>query len=86
MSVVESDALKEDVRDNQILHSLRFEIDQLVEALTQANDRQLRLYELGRLNVESFDSKATVDRLLAMALKLTDSSTVVLIQPSGDKS
>jgi serine phosphatase RsbU (regulator of sigma subunit) len=81
VSIVESNVVEANVRDNSVL---RQELDQLAEALTQATDRQLRLYELGRLNVESFDSKATVDRLLAMALKLTDSSAVVLIEPNGN--
>jgi serine phosphatase RsbU (regulator of sigma subunit) len=80
VSLVELNVHEANVRDNKVL---RRELDQLAEALTQANDRQLRLYELGRLNVETFDSQATVDRLLAMALKLTDSSAVVLIEPDG---
>jgi serine phosphatase RsbU (regulator of sigma subunit) len=81
VSLVESNVYEAHVRDYPVLRS---ELDQLAEALMQANDRQLRLYELGRLNVETFDSQATIDRLLAMALKLTDSSAVVLIEPGGN--
>ncbi len=59
------------------------EIDDLAEALTQANDRQLRLFELSRLNVDSLDRTYTIDRVLRHGLQLTESVAAVFIGADG---
>jgi serine phosphatase RsbU (regulator of sigma subunit) len=59
------------------------EIDDLAEALVQANDRQLRLFELSRLSVETLDRSNTIERTLRHAAELTDSEDAVLVDASG---
>jgi serine phosphatase RsbU (regulator of sigma subunit)/anti-sigma regulatory factor (Ser/Thr protein kinase) len=59
------------------------EIDDLAEALTQANDRQLRLFELSRMNVDSLDRASTVERVLLHGLELTEASVASLVWSNG---
>ncbi len=59
------------------------EIDDLAEALTQANDRQLRLFELSRLNVDSLDRALTIDRVLGHGIELTDSLCATFVSSDG---
>jgi serine phosphatase RsbU (regulator of sigma subunit) len=59
------------------------EIHDLAEALTNANDRQIRLFELGRLTADSLDQIQTVQKVLRYAAALTDSDeAVVLMRPT----
>lgn len=59
------------------------EIDELAEALTQANDRQLRLFELSRLNIDTLDRTSTIDRVFRHGVELTESQHAVLVGDDG---
>jgi serine phosphatase RsbU (regulator of sigma subunit)/anti-sigma regulatory factor (Ser/Thr protein kinase) len=61
------------------------EIDELAEALTQANDRQVRLFELSRAHVEALDRETVVSRILAHAISLTESNGAVLVGTDGSQ-
>ncbi len=60
------------------------EVDDLAEALTVANDRQLRLYELARMHLDTLDAASTIRRVLAYACELTDSDVAVVVGPDGE--
>ncbi len=59
------------------------EIADLVEALTQANDRQLRLYELARLTIDVLDHGQTVTTMLTHGVTLLAAQEAVLVSSSG---
>ncbi len=56
------------------------EISDLAEALTKANDRQLRLFEVGRLTVDSLNRERTASRVLSHAVALTESDRGLLLR------
>ena len=59
------------------------EIADLTEALTQANDRQLRLYELSRMTIEVLERDPTVVAMLGHGIELLSSHEGVLVGSSG---
>jgi serine phosphatase RsbU (regulator of sigma subunit) len=59
------------------------EIADLAEALTEANDRQLRLYELARLTIDVLDHGQTVTTMLTHGLQLLDTHVAALVSSSG---
>jgi serine phosphatase RsbU (regulator of sigma subunit) len=59
------------------------EIADLAEALTQANDRQLRLYELARLTIDVLDHGQTIATMLTHGLQLLDTQVAAVVSSSG---
>ncbi len=59
------------------------EIADLAEALTQANDRQLRLYELARLTIDVLDHGQTITTMLTHGLQLLDTQVAAIVSSSG---
>jgi serine phosphatase RsbU (regulator of sigma subunit) len=57
------------------------EITELAEALTKAHDRQLRLFELTRLNADSLNRDRTVMRVLRHAIAMTEADDAVVCFP-----
>ncbi len=55
------------------------EIDELADALTQANDRQLKLYELTQVHLDTLDRDATISLVLKHAVDLTNSDHALLV-------
>jgi Stage II sporulation protein E (SpoIIE) len=59
------------------------EIADLAEALTKANDRQLRLYELAGITIDVLDHGETVNTMLTLGVKLLNAQEAVLVSSSG---
>jgi serine phosphatase RsbU (regulator of sigma subunit)/anti-sigma regulatory factor (Ser/Thr protein kinase) len=59
------------------------EIADLAEALTEANDRQLRLYELAGITIDVLDHGETVTTMLSLGVKLLNAQEAALVSSTG---